>query len=175
MHTVVLPLSQIPAFSGGCAVCSLFCVPARTPTWTIWTPAVWTATPVNSSTSVNPCSTTSGIKKIREQHYLLRCGETGRFAESVLIEIGDFLWRFGDLNCGERWGDKDCRLPGERGLCLLGDGDRGLRLTGDGDRGLRLTGDGDRCLSAGNLCRGGDLRRAGDGDLLGARAGDRRR
>ena len=33
---------------------------------------------------------------------LLRGGETGGFAESVLVEIGDFLWRFGDLNCGER-------------------------------------------------------------------------
>jgi hypothetical protein len=33
---------------------------------------------------------------------LLRRGEAPRFAERVLREIGDFLWRFGDLNCGER-------------------------------------------------------------------------
>lgn len=99
------------------------------------------------------------------------------------MEIGEFLWRLGDLNCGERGGDGDRRLAGDRtlrlpgdgdlGLRLPGDGDLGLRLTGDGDRGLRLPADGDQCLSAGNRCRAGDLRRAGDGDRLSARAGER--
>jgi hypothetical protein len=100
-------LSHIPIFSGGNTISSIFHVSTQTPTRTIWTLAVWTVTPV--SIGINTFKTkrisyrkmTSGAEN-QIAAYLLRWGETRRFAESVLLETGDFLRRSGDLNWGER-------------------------------------------------------------------------